>query len=237
MSDFSFEFNGEVIPYSVIRRKNMKNIRITAKNGEVVISAPKFLSLKRINEFVSANKTIICDIYSRCHKSAPIRDGCILSVLGEDYQVFLIESGKNSTEIEQDRILIYTDDIDNDEQTERIFLELLRGISKQVFPEMLGEAYALFKTHKIPFPKLRIQKMTSRWGSCRAGNASITLNLYLAAAPKKCIEYVIIHELCHLIHQNHSKAFWHEVESVMPDFLVYKKYLNENIRTQISPKF
>lgn len=64
----------------------------------------------------------------------------------------------------------------------------------------------------------RIKKMHTRWGSCNTRARRIWLSVYLPAYPIECTEYVIVHELCHLHHANHSRAFWQTVAKSMPDY-------------------
>lgn len=64
----------------------------------------------------------------------------------------------------------------------------------------------------------RIKKMTTRWGSCNVRARRVWLSVYLPAYPIECTEYVIVHELCHLHHANHSQAFWQEVAKAMPTY-------------------
>lgn len=66
--------------------------------------------------------------------------------------------------------------------------------------------------------EMRLKKMHTRWGSCNTGARRIWLSVYLPAYPVECTEYVIVHELCHLHHPNHSRAFWQTVEAAMPDY-------------------
>lgn len=74
---------------------------------------------------------------------------------------------------------------------------------------------------------IRIRDMTSRWGSCQTVTRMITLNLRLARVPMPCVEYVVAHEVCHLVHADHSAAFYGELERMMPDWKERKKVLNE----------
>jgi predicted metal-dependent hydrolase len=64
----------------------------------------------------------------------------------------------------------------------------------------------------------RLKKMHTRWGSCNTRARRIWLSVYLPAYPIECTEYVIVHELCHLHHANHSRAFWQTVATAMPDY-------------------
>lgn len=66
--------------------------------------------------------------------------------------------------------------------------------------------------------EMRLKKMHTRWGSCNTRARRIWLSVYLPAYPVECTEYVIVHELCHLHHPNHSRAFWQTVEAAMPDY-------------------
>ena len=66
--------------------------------------------------------------------------------------------------------------------------------------------------------EIRLKKMHTRWGSCNTRARRIWLSVYLPAYPIACTEYVIVHELCHLHHPNHSTAFWQTVATAMPDY-------------------
>lgn len=75
--------------------------------------------------------------------------------------------------------------------------------------------------------EIRTKKMHTRWGSCNTHEARIWLSTYLPAYPYPCTEYVFVHELCHLIHPNHSPAFWHEVKKAMPDYQTWYNLLKD----------
>ena len=95
--------------------------------------------------------------------------------------------------------------------------------AKVLFQEHFDKMYERF-SRKIPYPDLRIRKMTTRWGVCNIRTKVITLNLELIKRDTKYLDYVIIHELSHLIHGDHSAAFWKLVGENISD---YKKYREE----------
>jgi predicted metal-dependent hydrolase len=105
-------------------------------------------------------------------------------------------------------------------------LQWYRTRANVLFPRYLEEAKAIARRHDIPEPTLSIRRMTTRWGSCTA-QGRITLNLALIQTPSHCIEYVIMHELCHLKHHNHSKAFYSLLSRCMPDWQQRKAVIDK----------
>ena len=101
---------------------------------------------------------------------------------------------------------------------------LLADVS--LFSETLDEFYPLFVPSGVKKPKLRVRTMKSCWGSCLVNKGIITLNRKLLMKPRECIEYVVVHELCHFIHPNHSKQFYGFMEQFMPDWKERKARLN-----------
>lgn len=77
----------------------------------------------------------------------------------------------------------------------------------------------------VSVSRVTLRQMTSKWGSCRPGTARLTLNLRLAAYAPALIEYVLVHELCHLRHADHSAAFYGELARWLPDWQARKKAL------------
>ena len=85
------------------------------------------------------------------------------------------------------------------------------------FTELFENRWANFKAKTSDKPNLKIRKMEKRWGSL-SKNLTLTLNPELIKAPKECVDYVIVHELCHLIHQNHNSEFYRLLEDELPDW-------------------
>lgn len=91
----------------------------------------------------------------------------------------------------------------------------------------MARFYPEFEKYKIKEPKISLRAMKTRWGSCTPGRGTIRFNLLLADKPQECVEYVVVHELAHLVHPNHSKEFWKVVEEILPDWKERKRRLNE----------
>ena len=97
--------------------------------------------------------------------------------------------------------------------------------AKEVLHERLQACHRLAAVERVPLPALSIRRMTNRWGSCTP-TGRVMLNPELVKVPKECIDYVIMHELCHLVQHNHSPAFWRLLSRLMPDWEKRRKHLN-----------
>ena len=108
----------------------------------------------------------------------------------------------------------------NKEKEEKIEQKDIERLQKIVEENIYKYSKILGKAPK----KVRIRDLKYAWGSC-SSNKNISINLKLATKDERAIEYVVLHEMCHLIHMNHSKSFWNLVEKNMPKYKEYKKLL------------
>ena len=84
----------------------------------------------------------------------------------------------------------------------------------------------------VSYGRITIRSQRSRWGSC-SGKGNLNFNCLLMLAPEAVADYVIIHELCHLVQHNHSKAFWDLVAQTMPDYAAYRQWLKTHGKSLI----
>lgn len=143
--------------------------------------------------------------------------------LGKKYRLKIQMSSKNSVVLKNGYFTIQAIQNDSDE-IKRLIEKWYKSRSKVVFSEIFESCWYAFKSENITKPRLRIQKMDKRWGSL-SPNGQLTLNLSLIRAPKDCIEYVVIHELCHLIAHNHGPEFYKLLDQTMPDWMKRKHKL------------
>lgn len=97
------------------------------------------------------------------------------------------------------------------------------------FSNIVEDLLPEFERNDLKVNELIIRKMKTRWGSCTT-DGTITLNLHLIKAPKRCIEYVILHELCHLIYHKHDAKFYQMLHSMMPNWKRWKEKLEVTLK-------
>lgn len=134
--------------------------------------------------------------------------------LGRQYKLRVEKDNKNEVKLYRGRITVLCKD---ENKAKEILNKWYREKAFIHFEEVLTKVLPLFKKYEIIKPELHIRSMEKRWGSCTP-NGKIILNPELIKAPKGSIEYVIIHELCHLVHHNHTKSFYDLQEFMMPDW-------------------
>lgn len=93
--------------------------------------------------------------------------------------------------------------------------------------DIIGERIKIYEKQLRLSPKeYKIDESKSRWGSC-SSERKLTFNYRLAMAPMECIDYVVVHELCHIQHMNHDRSFWRLVGSILPDYKERQEYLKK----------
>ena len=199
----------------VVEKKNSnRNTYIRVKSDmTILVTAGRFVTNKAIEELIENNYDKIVKMINSQEKKKENNEG--FYYLGKRYDI------------------IYVEYCDISFGNEKVFLNKKFDVdkwyktqAKRIFLEHLDKIYERF-SKKIPYPELRIRKMTSRWGVCNTRTKTVTLNLELIKRDTKYLDYVIVHELSHLIHGNHSASFWSLVEENMPEYKIYRKEMKE----------
>jgi predicted metal-dependent hydrolase len=146
--------------------------------------------------------------------------------LGRQYRLKLEQGEADSVKFLRGYLWVTTRDEPSPERVKSLLEGWYRAHAKAVFGERLHVCHQRAAREGIQLPVLQIRKMVSRWGSYSAAGR-ITLNLALIKAPKECIDYVILHELCHFRVKHHGPRFWRLMERLLPDFEELRKKLNQ----------
>ena len=224
---------GETYSYHIIR-KDVKTVRLTVdKDMRVLVTAPGYVSEKKIKEFIKGNTAFIEDNLNKRraaferHNVSAYKTGEYFLLLGERVDIVSKPHVENRVFLENGVLYILLSDNNTVEERERRFGQFLKKTAKRVFHELLNQYYPMFADRIKEKPHITIRKMKTKWGSANPSRNKITLNTVLVFAPKPLIAYVLVHELCHFYHLDHSKAFYQKLASIMPDYKQKRKQLRE----------
>lgn len=219
-----------------LERKNVKNLNLRVrKDGSVFVSANEMVPCEEIDKFIHSKAAYILKAIDHFCEMEQYRPQPKQYVSGETFYIqgrglrLQVSQAKKDT-ISSDGVYIFLEvkDVNDIEKKHRIVTRFLDQECKTVFSEVMEDLYPLVKKYGIEKPTLRIRDMETRWGSCLMKKRIITLNKRLLEPPRNCIEYVVMHELCHLIHPNHSKKFYSFLTMLMPDWKERKVYLDKS---------
>lgn len=144
--------------------------------------------------------------------------------LGRKYVLKIRESQKESVKLIGGELFVYVKKGSSNTRVKNLLSGWYRKHCERRFQETFDKCLPLFKSYKLDQPSFVIKRMKNRWGSCTP-KGQIILNPELIRVSSKCLEYVIIHELCHLIEPNHSNEFYNLQESILPDWKRWKEKL------------
>ena len=146
--------------------------------------------------------------------------------LGKQYRLKLFESKNESVKLHGGNIEVSVNSKAEKDRIEKLLKEWYRNKAETHFNQLFKASVPLSNSFYKGMPQIKFRWMQKRWGSCNK-NGLIMLNTELIKTPKRCIEYVIIHELCHLAHLNHSAAFYNLLEKLYPGWRKIKHSLEK----------
>lgn len=225
----SLQYGAETISYVVRRVDSRKTLGIEVHpDGSVLVHAPgdcpETVIRERMRRRASWISRQLAD-FARYWPRTPQRQymsGESHRYLGRQYRLKVVSSSDAGVRLSGGQILV---SVSGTATPERVKAQLDRWYlarARELFGEVVETSLARFR--RIERPRLIIRTMQSRWGSLSPAG-SITLNVRLVQTPRRCIEYVVAHELCHALHRNHDSHFFGLLEAVMPDWKRRKERL------------
>ena len=223
----SFNIKGRQINCEIVRSQRRTVAIHIHPDKRIELKVPLLYNVKDVEPFLQKHHRWIFNRLDAPEKKSrePKKyvDGELHYFLGKQYPMKIIVSPENTVVFQDDTIMVYAKNDLPD------LIEVL--LEKWYFTQ----ARAVFQKISIPLTKqmtkynvapksFTIKKMKTRWGSC-SSKGSINLNLDLIKLPEGCIKAVILHELCHLVHMNHSKEFYALMTAEMPDWKIWDKQL------------
>lgn len=220
-------------------RKKMRSIRLrVTQDGEIRLSAPRTASMAELTAFLNQQVGWIEQALQKSASTAPpmhsekLCDGSAIRLRGESYTLRLEQGAKPHITVDHEIKSIHfcSPRLIDEAYLRARFEEWWRKECTMLFDELCDRFMPIFSAQGISRPTVRVRKMTSLWGSCAAGKGCITLNFYLMRAPMECIEYIVLHELTHLVDRTHGRSFYDFIARYMPDWKRRRELL-KNERT------
>ena len=239
-----------MLEYQLIRSKRRKTLALQVRHGHVTVRAPYYVTTTFIDTFIQEKSAWLLTKLAEQKKKpdfCDFRQDSSLLFLGEHLtlniclakqsNVFIDNSLASEVELfsaykpcpRQLNVVIservsgrLTEPLARDERVKKQLETYFKQQAEQLIIERLE--FLSIQTSLIP-TKVNIRQYRARWGSCN-NRGELSFNYLLMMTPSFVIDYVIIHELCHLKHLNHSKDFWQLVEKYCPNYQIAKKWLS-----------
>lgn len=220
-----------------IIEKNIKNVHLKVYSDfKVNLSVPRNTKEDWIIEFLNKKNHWIDKQITKYRLSQGtnnllnIKAGSSTQFLGKDMRIYKKASLKNEINIDEKSINIYLKDVNDEEFANKFFNKWWRRQAKEIFEKETNKLYnKIYRKYDISQPEVYIKKMKTQWGSCTKAKNKITLNEYLLKANNRCIQYVILHELTHLLYPYHNEDFYNFLTIQMPDWKERKRELDNDV--------
>ena len=229
----SLQYGNTLIAYELSYADREKLAIHVHPDASVSVEAPLGSDLFRIGEKIRKRAAWIVKQqgkFRRYSYEIPVRQyvsGESHRYLGQQYRLKVLQSkdNKGSTHITREQITVFTRDKKDREKVKKLLDGWMRERARIIFAERVAEWYPRFERYNFLYPQVVVRRMKSRWGSCTEAG-KITLNLKLIQVPKELIDYIIVHELCHLVEHSHAPEFYALMSRIMPDWEERKEKLN-----------
>lgn len=213
----------------VIRRSRSKTARLQVNNGAVSIVVPFELPQARIKKILTEKNRWIKEKLYLHQQAMPVSskefiNGEAFPYLGRNYRLKIKFGAFAPVKLKQGFLIVTLPK--ESASPELIRNALVRWYSQQALQRFTEKVERYAKIIGVSPNSVEIKAFKSRWGSCGV-NGDILFHWKVILAPHRIVDYVVVHELCHLKHHDHSPAFWKAVERVVPDYLECKDWLKK----------
>lgn len=237
-SSTTIEYRGETLHLRTrIGNRRQKTLRLIVKSdGEIVLSAPPRVSQATREAFVRERWDWLLAQQRRMRAQSPLKPqyhhGSEHILLGKLYHLHIEQQSRRGHELAANALIVRLPNPSAEQvaaQLNVFYREHAQDYFRQRLARLMPRAPWVVAT-----PELRVRRMKRQWGNC-SQKGHITLNQHLIKAPASCIDGVIMHELCHLKHFNHSAAFYALMDSAMSDWRAHRDALRA-LAPQILPR-
>jgi predicted metal-dependent hydrolase len=214
----------------IIRTSRRKTADIRVEEGAVSVIVPVSTSVEKIDQLLSSKRMWIKEKVALQREMAPASSKQFVSgeafpYLGRNYRLKIEHGSFAPVKLLQGRLVAQMPE--SDQQPYMIRNAIVRWYKRQAEQKIREKVKRYAPIVGVEPEGINVKAFKSRWGSCTA-KGELEFNWLIMLAPNRMVDYVVIHELCHLIHHDHSPEFWREVVRVMPDYQLCREWLREN---------
>jgi predicted metal-dependent hydrolase len=228
------QFGTTTIDYELVFSKRKTFAVHVYPDCSVVVDAPLDTSLSEVEQRVHHRSAWILRQQRQFQQSPAAKvalprryvSGEAYRYLGRQYRLKVVQSIVERVVLSRGQLLVSVQDTTDKTRIAELLAGWYRGRARHVFNERLRACFPRVEPLGVSLPDFTIREMKTRWGSC-SGAGRVTLNPRLIQVSKDLIDYVILHELCHLKEHNHSPAFYALLDRVLPDWRERRQRLNQ----------
>lgn len=214
----------------VIRTNRRKSADIRVEEGAVSIVVPVSTSVEKIDQLLLNKRRWIREKMALQRDMAPpsskeFVSGEAFPYLGRNYRLKVENGPFAPVKLRHGRLVAQVPE--GSQQPHMIRNAIVRWYKRQAEHKLREKVTRFAPLVGVKPTGVNVRSFKSRWGSCTA-KGELEFNWLIMLAPNRMVDYVVIHELCHLIHHDHSPNFWHQVARVMPDYQHCREWLREH---------
>ena len=217
-------------PIEIVFSKKRKTISIQIKQDSIRVLSTYWISKNSVREFILKNESWIrkklADQKLRVKPITNLVNNEKLTLCGKNYKLKVISEPIIEPEIRSETIII-SNNFKTRKTLGSIESQILKLLKDFSFRVLQKKTFEISQIMNVRYNSVKIKNYKSRWGSC-SSKGDISFNWKIIFAPENIIEYLVVHELSHLIHFNHSKLFWNKVEEFQYNYKENRKWLKEN---------
>lgn len=213
-----------------VNKKKIKNmyLKVSRQDGKVSVSAPLRTKDDIIKRFVASKLDWIDKQVKKFENRKSLIDleykqDEIHYVWGKPYSLEIKYENKKGVEILDDKLILAIHKDSTIIQREKLLIEWYRKQLKERLPDLVEKWEYIIG---VSIESVRVRNMTTRWGTCNTRDKRICFNLQLAKKPLRCLEYVVVHELVHLLEPSHNVVFKNHMDKYLPNWREIKRELN-----------
>lgn len=234
----SIKIQNQDISFLLKKSSHRKTLAISIdEKAKINVSAPLYLADKDIYVFIQEKGHWILEKLKEAQKNKDFLDNRIFEqgnaflFLGKKYKLNIVEKAIKQSKVEFDGnawSIYIPEGLKKSQRLEKIRMAMVKWYRTQAQEVLGGRVFYYGRLLGKEPQKIVVKTQKRMWGCCNYHTQSIYLNWQIILSPLEVLDYVVVHELCHLFEPNHSQRFWSKVESILPDYKSRKKWLKNH---------